>query len=267
MRFRDPPASPTRVGGATRPLRCPLRGRIGSLAPGARGLGWRKSGPVKVFCPAFLQKSGRGPGAAPLAARRSARNTPSPKKRRRGSKGEPSPGVPPLRAAPAARSLTHLHNAGGERAPGGGGTPPLRGLAERGGAGGGRRKGSSRTPTPTAGGRRAVRRGIYCESIPCPGEGRRNVVRLACTVTAGRRGRRPLQGWCDAVGSALTVTAGRLRDGPRNWVEALRPGPSSNTHQSRSRHSWRSPPGCRQRLRCRRRLRPRDRGLLCGPRP
>jgi len=34
-----------------------------------------------------------------LAARRSARNNPSPKKRRRGSKGEPSPGVPPLRAA------------------------------------------------------------------------------------------------------------------------------------------------------------------------
>src|SRR5699024_4169089 len=39
VRFRDPPAPPTRVGGATRPLRCPLRGRIGSLAPGARGLG------------------------------------------------------------------------------------------------------------------------------------------------------------------------------------------------------------------------------------
>ena len=39
VRFRDPPASPTRVGAATRPLRCPLRGRIVSLAPGARGLG------------------------------------------------------------------------------------------------------------------------------------------------------------------------------------------------------------------------------------
>ena len=44
VRFRDPPASPTRVGGATRPLRCPLRGRIGSLAPGARGLGWMWTG-------------------------------------------------------------------------------------------------------------------------------------------------------------------------------------------------------------------------------
>ena len=100
VRFRDPPASPTRVGAATRPLRCPLRGRIGSLAATARGLGWQKSGPVKVFCPAFLQKSGRGPGAEPWP-RAAARGTPPcSKKRRRGSKGEPSPGVPPLRAAP-----------------------------------------------------------------------------------------------------------------------------------------------------------------------
>ena len=37
VRFRDPPASPTRVGGATRPLRCPLRGLISSLAAAARG--------------------------------------------------------------------------------------------------------------------------------------------------------------------------------------------------------------------------------------
>ena len=54
VRFRDPPASPTRVGAATRPLRCPLRGRIESLAPRARGLGWRKFDPVKVLCPALL---------------------------------------------------------------------------------------------------------------------------------------------------------------------------------------------------------------------
>ncbi len=99
VRFRDPPASPTRVGGATRPLRCPLRGRIESLAATARGLGRRKSSQVKVFCPAFLQKSGRGPGAEPWP-RAAARGTPPcSKKRRRGSKGEPSPGVPPLRAA------------------------------------------------------------------------------------------------------------------------------------------------------------------------
>ena len=100
VRFRDPPASPTRVGGATRPLRCPLRGRIESLAPGARGLGWQKSGQVKVFCPAFLQKSGRGPGAEPLDARRSARNSPVLHEAQEGVKGGPSPGVPPLRAAP-----------------------------------------------------------------------------------------------------------------------------------------------------------------------
>ena len=41
---------------------------------------WR----LKVFCPAFLQKSGRGPGAEPLDARRSARNAPVLTKRRRG---------------------------------------------------------------------------------------------------------------------------------------------------------------------------------------
>ena len=87
VRFRDPPASPTRVGGATRPLKCPLRGRIESLAPGARGLGWRKSSQVKVFCPAFLQKSGRGPGAEPMAARRSARNSPCAKEAQEGVKG------------------------------------------------------------------------------------------------------------------------------------------------------------------------------------
>ena len=39
-----------------------------------------------------------------MAARRSARNSLVLTKRRRGSKGGPSPGVPPLRAAPAARS-------------------------------------------------------------------------------------------------------------------------------------------------------------------
>ena len=95
VRFRDPPASPTRVGAATRPLRCPLRGRIGSLAPRARGLGWRKSRPVKVFCPAFLQKSGRGPGAEPMAARRSARNSPfASQSAGGGQRGNPRRGFP-----------------------------------------------------------------------------------------------------------------------------------------------------------------------------
>ena len=106
VRFRDPPASPTRVGGATRPLRCPLRGRIGSLAPGARGLGWRKSGPVKVFCPAFLQKSGRGPGAEPwprAAARGTLLCSQSAGGGQRGNprRGFPLCGRPPPPAAPA----------------------------------------------------------------------------------------------------------------------------------------------------------------------
>ncbi len=142
VRFRDPPASPTRVGGATRPLRCPLRGRIESLAPGARGLGWRKSGPVKVFCPAFLQKSGRGPGA------------------------EPWP-----RAAARGTLLCSQSAGGGQR-----GNPrrgfPLCGRPCR--------------PQPM--------RFADARSHPAPCGGRRNVVTPAETVTAGRRGRRPLQG-------------------------------------------------------------------------
>ncbi len=104
VRFRDPPASPTRVGGATRPLKCPLRGRIESLAPGARGLGWRKSSQVKVFCPAFLQKSGRGPGAEPMDARRSARNSPCAKEAQEGVKGGTLAGGSPFAGGSAARS-------------------------------------------------------------------------------------------------------------------------------------------------------------------
>ena len=104
VRFRDPPASPTRVGAATRPLRCPLRGRIESLAPGARGLGWQKSSQAKVFCPAFLQKSGRGPGAEPMDARRSARNSPCAHKAQEGVKGGTLAGGPPFAGGSAARS-------------------------------------------------------------------------------------------------------------------------------------------------------------------
>ena len=48
---------------------------------------------------------------------------------------------------------------------------PYRELAERGRGGGGQRKGSSRTPTPTAGGKRHVCRIICREIIPRPGGG------------------------------------------------------------------------------------------------
>ena len=163
--------------------------------PRGEGLGLDVDWRLKVFCPAFLQKSGRGPGAEPWP-RAAARGTLLVlTKRRRGSKGEPSPGVPPLRAAPppaascaAVTPAIIPRRAGME-------PRPYRGLVERGRVCGGRREGSSRTPTPTAGGKRAVCRGIYCDIIPRPGEGRRNAVGPAVTVAAGRRGRRPLRGW------------------------------------------------------------------------
>ena len=132
MRFRDPPASPTRVGGATRPLRCPLRGRIESLAATARGLGWQKSSQVKVFCPAFLQKSGRGPGAEPLDARRSARNAPCAHKAQEGVKGGTLAGGSPFAGGPRRPQPVRRHNARSNPTPGVGGTPPLRAAARPG---------------------------------------------------------------------------------------------------------------------------------------
>ena len=144
-----------------------------------KGLGAGCRLAFKSFLPRFFTKKRAGSRGGALAARRSARNTPMLKEAQEGVKGGnprrgfPLCGRPPPPAAPARCR----------------------------GAGGGRRKGSSRTPTPTAGGRRHVCRVIYCEIIPRPGW--RNVVRLAETVAAGRRGRRPLQGWCDAVGSSI----------------------------------------------------------------
>ena len=44
------------------------------------------------------------------------------------------------------------------------------------------------------------KRQVYCEIIRRPGRGGRNAVRLAKTVTAGRRGRRPLRGGCGDTG-------------------------------------------------------------------
>ena len=155
-----------------------------------------------------------------MDARRSARNSPCAHKAQEGVKGgNPRRGVPPLRAAPLSRpqpvrtSITSVVNA--RRA---GVEPrPYRGLEDRGEAGGGRRKGSPRTPTPTVGGKRAVCRGIYCDIIPRPGGGRRNAVGPAVTMTAGRRGRRPLQGGCDAVRSA--VDSRRAGMEPRTYDE------------------------------------------------
>ncbi len=132
-----------------------------------------------------------------MDARRSARNSPCAHKAQEGVKGGTLAGGSPfaggLRRPQPVRCCGRPQSSGAGR---GWNPAPTRGLAERGEVGGGRRQGSSRTPTPTAGGRRAVCRIICRECIPRPGGGRRNVVRPACTVTAGRRGRRPLQGGC-----------------------------------------------------------------------
>ena len=90
------------------------------------GLGLEVDWRLKVFCPAFLQKSGRGPGAEPFAARRSARNSPCAHKAQEGVKGGTLAGGSPF--------------AGGLSRP-----QPVRPR----GAGGEQRQGSSRTPTPT----------------------------------------------------------------------------------------------------------------------
>ena len=104
-----------------------------------------------------------------MDARRSARNAPMLTKRRRGSKGEPSPGVPPLRAAPPPAALATpwgwrwtKERVVEDADPYGGwktgrvprdilrGYPtPGRGSAERSDAGGDRSSGTSRTPSPT----------------------------------------------------------------------------------------------------------------------
>src|SRR5699024_6977947 len=94
--------------------------------PRGEGLGSDVDWRLKVFCPAFLQKSGRGPGAEPLDARRSARNAPYAHKAQEGVKGGTLAGGSPF--------------AGGLRRP-----QPARPR----GAGGEQREGSSRTPTPT----------------------------------------------------------------------------------------------------------------------
>ena len=151
------------------------------------GLGSDVDWRLKVFCPAFLQKSGRGPGAEPWP-RAAAGGIPH---RQRsaggGQRGNPRRGFP-LCGRPRRPQSLRRRGAGGELRKGSSRTPtptgrvrrhgvcghpgvragveprPYRGLAERGRVGGGRRKGSSRTPTPTAGGKRAVCR-IICHKI------------------------------------------------------------------------------------------------------
>ena len=140
------------------------------------GLGLEVDWRLKVFCPAFLQKSGRGPGAEPLAARRSARNSLVLHKAQEGVKGGTLAGGSPF--------------AGGPRRP-----QPLR----RRGAGGGRREGSSGTPSPTG----PCGTGRVPRDFPGAGHNAGNGENAAgggvLISFAGRRGRRPLQGGCGSL--------------------------------------------------------------------
>ena len=125
--------------------------------PKGEGFGSDVDWRLKVFCPAFLQKSGRGPGAEPLDARRSARNSPCAHKAQEGVKGGTLAGGSPFAGGSAARSpcdavglAVDVRRAGAE-------PRPYEGSAERGEVGGGRTFGSSRTPTPTGRGKAGPR--------------------------------------------------------------------------------------------------------------
>ena len=130
-----------------------------------------------------------------------------------------------MRAAPAARSPRDVVGPTVIRRRAGVEPRPYEGLAERGEVRGDLRQGSSRTPTPTAGGKRTVCRIIYREIIPRPGGGWRNAVGLAKTVTAGRRGRRPLQGGCAAITPAVIPRRAGVGPSPYEGpVETVRAG-------------------------------------------
>ena len=94
--------------------------------PRGEGFGLAEVWPSKSFLPRFFTKKRAGSRGGALAARRSARNALMLTKRRRGSKGEPSPGVPPLRAAPAARSPCDTAGSAVDEGKGRRGRRPLR---------------------------------------------------------------------------------------------------------------------------------------------
>ena len=84
-----------------------------------------------------------------------------------------------------------------------------------------------------------MRHVIYRESIPRLGG---NVVRPAWTVRAGRRGRRPLQGWCGDVVSE--VIAGKGRRGRRPLQGGCGSmGPAVYRRRTQSRLQSKNAPG------------------------
>ena len=96
--------------------------------PRGEGFGSDVDWRLKVFCPAFLQKSGRGPGAEPLDARRSARNSPYAKEAQEGVKGGTLAGGSPFAGGPRRPQPMLHHNACGHPPPVVGGTTPLQGV-------------------------------------------------------------------------------------------------------------------------------------------
>ena len=99
--------------------------------PRGEGLGLEVDWRLKVFCPAFLQKSGRGPGAEPLAARRSARNSLMLHKAQEGVKGGTLAGGSPFAGGPRRPQPARHRGAGGELREGSSRTPPLRRVGNR----------------------------------------------------------------------------------------------------------------------------------------
>ena len=187
------------------------------------GLGLDVDWRLKVFCPAFLQKSGRGPGAEPMDARRSARNSPCAKEAQEGVKGGTLAGGSPFAGGLSRPQSVRFTDARCHPTPGGGGTPPLRGV---GGTWWGRRWPQGRVvedADPYGGWETDRVPPDLQRGYPTPGRGGRNAVRLAKTVTAGRRGRRPLQGGCGDVGLAVIQRPG-AGVGPRpyrGWRNAV----------------------------------------------
>ena len=169
-----------------------------------------------------------------MDARRSARNAPCAKEAQEGVKGGTLAGGSPFAGGPRRPQPLRFTDARSHPTPGGGGTLPLRvdwrnvvRLAVNNGKG---RRG--RRPL-----RVAARPGLVPWNLPGAGRGVGNGENAATggvlVSFSGRRGRRPLQGGCDAMGPAVIQRPGGggtppLRGGRRQArVGAERPPPIS----------------------------------------
>ena len=85
------------------------------------GLGSDVDWRLKVFCPAFLQKSGRGPGAEPLGVSLCSQSA-------GGGKGGTLAGGSPFAGGPRRPQPLRFADVRSHPTPGGDGTPPLQGV-------------------------------------------------------------------------------------------------------------------------------------------